>query len=78
MFRAGLVILKTFEETITKLKYEDLMNFLINEITKSKFFDNENYNEFLRISNMFNIKSSLIDNLQYEFMQEEIINSKLC
>ena len=66
-----MVILRNYEEHILGLKYEDLLHFLINDIMKSGFFNDNNYENFLNLSNTFTIKNGLMSNLENEFIQEE-------
>ncbi len=69
-----MVILKNYEDHILQLKYEDLLQFLINDIVKSGFFNDTNYDNFITISNSFNLKNGLMSNLENEYIQEEKIN----
>ena len=46
----GLSIIKNFENELIKLKYDEILHFLINNILKSQFFQNEFYDEYIRLS----------------------------
>jgi hypothetical protein len=72
--KAGITLLKTFERNIIPMKYEDMLHFLINDLVKSGFFDNKNYEQFLSVYNKIKIKNSLINNLENEIMQDNKIN----
>ena len=45
-----LSIIKNFENELIKLKYDEILHFLINNILKSQFFQNEFYDEYIRLS----------------------------
>jgi len=77
MFKASLVILKTYENALLKLKYEELLNFLINEILKSKFFHNDNYITYLYNLKSIKLNNDLIDNLQIEYMKGDNLQINL-
>ncbi len=64
-------MLKSFEKELTQFRYEHLLNFLINDMIKSKFFQNENYEKYMELANKIKIKSGLINNIENEFLQEE-------
>ena len=68
-----MIILKNYEEHILGLKFEDLLQFLINDIVRGGFFNDTNYQNFINISESFNIKTGLMSNLENEFSQEEKI-----
>jgi hypothetical protein len=81
MFKTCLTIIKHFEEDLIKMKYEEMLHFLINDIVKYGFFQSSNIDKFLMIYNNLNIPNILILNLENEFYldckikdQEEIEN----
>ena len=51
-------------------KYEDLLQYLINDLIKSEFFYNENWENYLKLKQNLKIKSSLINNIESEMIQE--------
>ena len=64
-----MYLLKTYESFLMTLKYEDMLHFLINEMTRTGFFQNNNlalYNEMFRATK---IKNELISNLENEYIQ---------
>ena len=63
-------MLKYYEKTLTQLRYEDLLHFLINDIIKSGFFQNSNLDTYIQFSENIKIKSGLINNLENENLQE--------
>ena len=46
----GLSIIKNFENELIKLKYDEILHFLVNNILKSQFFQNDFYDEYIRLS----------------------------
>ncbi len=68
--KAGIILLKYYEKTLTQLRYEDLLHFLINDIIKSGFFQNCNLETYITYSENIKIKSGLINNLENENLQE--------
>jgi hypothetical protein len=68
--RSGLYLLKTYESYLMTMIYEDLLHFLINEMTRSGFFQSKNlpcYNYLLKTTK---IKTELINNLENEYIQD--------
>ena len=51
-------------------KYEDLLQYLINDLIKSDFFYNDNWDKYLKIKQNIKIKSNLINNIESEMIQE--------
>jgi hypothetical protein len=68
--KAGLTLLKSYEQNLLQLKYEDLLHFLINDLIRSGFFQNSNYEGFLELYNSFKLKDGLLNNLENENIQE--------
>ncbi len=58
------------------MKYEEMLHFLINDLVKSGFFDNRNFDNFLSIYNKIKIKNGLINNLENEIMQDSKSNNE--
>jgi len=71
-------MLKSYEKELVQFKYEHLLNFLINDLIKSRFFQNDNFDNFIEVSKSIKIKSGLINNLENEYIQGEklIIDEK--
>ncbi len=74
--RAGVSLLKTYESSLIALRYEDLLHFLINDLIKSGFFGNKNYEQFLKVLSETRIKTELVNNLENEHFQDEKIKAK--
>ena len=67
IIKIGISLLKNYESTIMNLKFEELLHFLIGNILKSDFFQKENYEQLMKISINFKIKSSLISDIENEY-----------
>ena len=67
----GCVLLHSYENVLMCKRYEDMMEFLINEMLRSDFFSKKN-TEF--VENFFNetkISKKLVKNIEEEFRQEQ-------
>ena len=73
LMKAGLTLLKTYEQKLIQLKYEDLLHFLINDLIKSGFFHNNNYTTFVNMYKKIKLKDGLLNNLENEIMQDNKI-----
>ena len=67
IIKIGISLLKNYESTIMNLTFEELLHFLIGNILKSDFFQNENYDQLMQISINFKIKNSLISDIENEY-----------
>lgn len=67
--------MKTFEEKILSMKYEDLLHFLINDIVKTGFFADSNFDRFNESYRNLIISDGLFSNLENEATQDELLNS---
>ena len=68
MMELCCVILHLYESYLMNLKYDGMMHFLINEITKSDFFGPKNI-KLIEISLDFKIKKKLVKNIEAEYLQ---------
>ena len=46
---------------------EEILRFLINDVIKESYFENNNYDRFMYITQNFKIDDKLIDNIDKEF-----------
>jgi hypothetical protein len=78
IIKIGISLLKHFEKKLLTLSYEDLLHFLITDIIKSEFFDNENLNSLLNITINFKIEGELIKSIEneYELKKQAQIDNK--
>ena len=70
--RIGLMMLKYYQSDLVKMKYEELLQFLISELKlKYDFFGNYNYDKFIEMYQEMKIPKGLINNIEneYELMQ---------
>jgi hypothetical protein len=71
LMEVGCVLLHSYENVLMSKRYEDMMEFLINEMLRSDFFSKKN-TEF--VENFFNetkISKKLVKNIEEEFKQEQ-------
>jgi hypothetical protein len=74
MMTLGIALLHNFENTIMNKKYEAMMEFLINDILKSEFFENKNKDKLEEYFQTIKISKNLIKNIELEFAQDEKLN----
>ena len=67
IIKIGISIIKHFEDKLLTLTFETLLRFLINDIIKSDFFENENFDTLTYITLNFKIGAGLITNLENEY-----------
>ena len=67
IIKIGISIIKHFENKLLTLTFETLLRFLINDIIKSDFFENENFDTLIYITLNFKIGAGLITNLENEY-----------
>jgi len=60
--------LKEYEHNILQLKYDHILDFLLNDILNSGFFHNTNFNRYLDLSKEIHIPKGLIKNLESEYI----------
>ena len=76
LMKVGICILHAYESELMKLKYEELLQFLINDIVKLDFFLDKNLETVERCLVETVIKKRLIKNIEDEFIQESNLNDK--
>ena len=68
IIRIGLLILKYYQNYIFDLKFEEILQFLINEMNKKyDFFNNSNYNKFIELYHEMKIPKGLVSNIENEY-----------
>ena len=74
VLRIGLILLKKYQNEIIKMKFEELLNYLINELkSKDDFFNDENYENFIEMYKKMKIPKGLINNLENEYLLDKKI-----
>ena len=76
LMKVGICILHAYESDLMKLKYEELLQFLINDIVKLDFFFDKNLEKVERCLVETVIKKRLIKNIEDEFIQELNLHDK--
>ena len=72
IIRIGLVLLKHYQDNLIRMKFEELLHFLINELKeKYEFFHNNNYEKFIELYNDMKIPKGLINNIENEYEIEK-------
>ena len=69
MMEFSCVILHFYEAYIMNLKYEEMMQFLINDILKSDFFAEKNKDLIEKSLDFYKIKKKLVKNIEAEYQQ---------
>lgn len=68
ILKVSICLLKVNEEKLLSMKYEEMLQFLINKITECWFFDNEYINEAICAMTSVNITSDIIHRLEDEYI----------
>ena len=63
--------LHNYEKEILKMKYEEIIQFLITDILKTDFFKNENLENIEKCFENKKIKKKLIKDIEKEFILEQ-------
>ena len=76
VLRIGLILLKKYQNEIIKMKFEELLNYLINELkSKDDFFNDENCENFIEMYKKMKIPKGLINNLENEYLLDKKIQT---
>ena len=67
ILKVGIALLKNFEQKMMSLTFEGLLRFLIGDIPKSEFFQNDYYDNLMKTYYNFKIESELISNIENEY-----------
>ena len=68
IIRIGLLLLKYYQNYIFDLKFEEILQFLINEMNrKYDFFNNSNYSKFIELYHEMKIPKGLVSNIENEY-----------
>ena len=76
LMKVGIKALNSFEKDLMQLKYEDMLNFLINDMLKNEFFKDDNLES---IENCFietKIQKRLIKNIEAEYLQDSKLKNQ--
>ena len=66
--RIGLLLLKYYQNYIFDMKFEEILQFLINEMNrKYDFFNNSNYEKFIELYHEMKIPKGLVINIENEY-----------
>ena len=68
IIRIGLLLLKYYQNYLIEMKFEEILQFLINELKeKYDFFNNSNYDKFIELYHEMKIPKGLVINIENEF-----------
>jgi hypothetical protein len=67
IIKIGICLMKHFETKILSYDSEELLHFLISDVLKDDFFQNENYDKLRNIYDELKIGKSLIQNIEKEY-----------
>lgn len=67
----SIALLKTYESKIMIFPPEELLHFLIGDLIKENYFQNENFYKYMHSLFNFTIDDELIENLENEFKQKK-------
>ena len=76
MMVVGCSLLHSFEQKLMNMKYEDILELLINGMLKSEFFMTENKNNLENYFINVKISKDLIRNIEAEYNFEKMLNDK--
>ena len=71
MMAIGCAVLHSYETTLINMNYDDMMQFLINDILKSDFFSSKNEENIKNITDNVKISKKLIKNIGDEYNLEK-------
>jgi len=74
MMTVGIALLHNFESTLMSKKYETMMEFLINEMLRSEFFEIKNKDKLEEYFETIKISKKLIKKIELEYIQDEKLN----
>ena len=68
IIRIGLLLLKHYQSYLIEMKFEEILQFLINELKeKYDFFNNSNYDKFIELYHEMKIPKGLVINIENEY-----------
>ena len=70
IFITSISLLKTYESKIMLFPPEELLHFLIGDLIKENYFQNDNFTKYMNSLFNFTIEDELIDNLEKEFVMK--------
>ena len=77
ILKIGISLLKNFENKIMTFTFEDLLKFLISDLPKSEFFQNEYYDNLMKTYYNFKIESEMISNIENEYQIKKELSDEI-
>ncbi len=75
ILKVGIALLKYFEHKIMNLTFEELLRFLISDIPKTDFFQNDSYDNLMKSYINFKIEAGLISNIESEYQIKKLFGN---
>ena len=75
IMEVGCVAIHSYENVLMNKRYEEMMEFLINDMLRSEFFSKKN-KDFIETFFTNKISKKLVKNIEEEYYQEQKLNSK--
>ena len=77
MMAVGCAVLHSYENTLINMNYDDMMQFLINDILKSDFFSSKNEDNIKSVLGNIKISKKLIKNIEDEYSLEKKLHENV-
>ena len=77
MMTMGCSVLHSYENTLINMNYDDMMQFLINDILKSDFFSSKNEDNIKSVLDNIKISKKLIKNIEDEYSLEKKLHENV-
>ena len=77
MMAIGCAVLHSYETTLINMNYDDMMQFLINDILKSDFFSSKNEDNIKAVLDNIKISKKLIKNIEDEYSLEKKLKENI-
>ena len=77
MMAIGCAVLHSYETTLINMNYDDMMQFLINDILKSDFFSSKNEDNIKAVLDNIKISKKLIKNIEDEYSLEKKLQENI-
>ena len=74
MMTVGIALLHNYENTVMNKRYDAMLEFLINDIVKSEFFEDKNKDKLEEYFDTIKISKNLIKNIELEYVLDEKLN----
>lgn len=77
IIKIGIYLIKYYEKQLLEIKSEELLQFLVNDLIRTSFFQNENYNTLMYINCNLEIEDGLIKNIENEYELKQKLDNNV-